>query len=922
MFQGLGSMETQLKISINDTVEPIIQSVPREMARARKRPLKDELDRMERLKVIEKIEEPTDWCAPCIAVPKKNGKLRMCIDFTNLNRAVRREYHPLPTSEETLAELGNSKVFSKLDANCGYWQMKLHADSQKLTTFITPFGRYYCKRLPFGISCAPEIFQREMHKVLIDLQGVVCQMDDILIHGASEEEHDIRLKKVLERLQQAGVTLNAEKCEFRTNKVKFLGHVIDGEGIRADPEKTRAVRDFPTPTNRTELKRFFGVVNYLGKFTPLLADKTHNLRQLLGKDCDWVWGEPQRNEFELVKDILTRTPVLAPYTLSADTMISADSSSYGLGAAVLQRVEGEWKPVAYASRTLNAAEKRYAQIEKEALAIAWACEKFNYYVAGRSFIVETDHKPLLAVLGSKELAKLPVRVQRFKLKMMAYSYSIVYTPGKSLVLADALSRSPIDTDVATVDELKDSDFVLGLVDELPIATNRMNRIKAALLEDELGVLLSKYITQGWPDRKNLPDVVRSCYSFRDFLTLVDGMIMYNDCVFIPVLERKRVLDDIHKSHQGETKCIRRASEVVWWPGMTSDIRLLVKDCDRCEQFRLKPREPLIATPMPDRPWWRLAMDIFEKDQRMYLLVVDYFSRFITVHELLDSSNSGAIIRTLEELFCTLGIPNTIVSDNGPQFVSEEMTKFLRKWDISHLTSSPRFPQSNGEAERAVRTVKGLMNKNTNLASALCMYRDTPLSNGCSPAQLLFGRSMNSMGILPEGRIDLRKLKTTEELSRKKQTNWYNKRHGVKQRSDLVINQPVVINNTDGRQVPATILGTRGREIVAMSHNERLFRRNRAQVVGRPELSPGSEGVQAPPDALVEQDRPDIQGTVPQLISGQESDNTARVEFQERGKPQSKTRQGGPQIITQSPVARRPYVTRSGRQSKPPTKFNL
>lgn len=245
LFQGLGTMDSKVSILLDPQISPYIQSVPRRVAAARKKPLLDELRRMESLGVIEKVEEPTDWCAPCLVVPKKNGKLRVCIDFTNLNKAVKREYHPLPTVEETLGELGDSRVFSKLDANCGYWQMKLHKDSQKLTTFITPFGRYYCKRLPFGISSAPEIFQREMQKIMVDLEGVVCQMDDVLVHGRNQSEHDERLQKVLSRLEKAGITLNRKKCEFSVSETKFLGHIVDSRGVRADPEKTKGDFKFP-----------------------------------------------------------------------------------------------------------------------------------------------------------------------------------------------------------------------------------------------------------------------------------------------------------------------------------------------------------------------------------------------------------------------------------------------------------------------------------------------------------------------------------------------------------------------------------------------------------------------------------------------------------------------------------------------------
>ena len=185
-------------------------------------------------------------------------------------------------------------MFSKLDANCGYWQMELHEDSQKLTTFITPFGRYYCKRLPFGISSAPEIFQREMQKVLVGLEGVVCQMDDILVYGADEQEHNAHLKDVMERLSREGLTLNRDKCEFSRSSVKFLGHIVDAAGIKADPAKTEPIRNFPVPTSRKELKRFFGMINYLGKFSASIAENSGALRQLLGKDNDWHWDVSTR----------------------------------------------------------------------------------------------------------------------------------------------------------------------------------------------------------------------------------------------------------------------------------------------------------------------------------------------------------------------------------------------------------------------------------------------------------------------------------------------------------------------------------------------------------------------------------------------------------------------------------------------------
>jgi len=920
LFTGLGTLPSKVKIDLDPNVVPFVQSVPRRVAAARKQPLKEELDRMECLGVIRRVEEPTDWCAPCVVVPKKDGKIRVCIDFTNLNKAVKRQYHPLPTSEETLNALGGSRVFSKLDANCGYWQMELDKESYKLTTFITPFGRYFCQRLPFGISSAPEIFQREMQKILVDLPGVVCQMDDILVFGKDQHEHDYCLKRVLERLQQQGVTLNVEKCEFSKSEVRFLGHIVGNQGIKADPEKTRAIVNFPKPSNKKELRRFFGVVNYLGKFSAAVAENSVALRKLLSKDFEWYWGDQQEAEFRKLKQIMASTPTLSPFTLGAETILSADASSYGIGAAILQRFDNDWKPIAYASRSLTATEKRYAQIEKEALAICWACEKFNYYLAGNNFTVETDHKPLLAVLGTKELAKLPIRVQRFRLKMMAYSYNIVYTPGNKLVVADALSRSPVCDKTGDSNESNyESCLINVLVESLPVARNRLERIKASILEDETSLLLIKYVSEGWPRSKDVEAIVKPYYTFRDFFTVVDGVLYYNNRIFIPHLERQRVLDDVHAGHQGESKCIRRATEVVWWPGMSSEIRSIVKSCPQCTEHRRIPREPLLTTPLPERPWWRVALDLFEMNGKTYMVVFDYYSRYITVHELKDTSNAGVVVRILENLFCLLGIPNTIVSDNGPQFISSTFSEFTKKWDIIHVTSSPKYPQSNGAAERAVQTVKELMKKNLNVHAALCAYRDTALGNGYSPAQLLFGRSLNSMGILSTRSVDVKRLKDVEGLQRQKQEQMYNVRHRVQMRAPILHSQPVVVRDRP-KSSDAVVLASQGREVITHD-NGSILRRNRAHVSSRSEVSVSSSSAGV--------DAPNVSSPINRIspASNMESTSNKDPEISDQNnclQPGLPDHRPSP-MLTQAPVQKpspRRTRTRYGRVSVPPKRLDL
>ena len=460
VFTGLGCVKGVVHhIETDPTVKPVIHP-PRRVSAPLRQKVKDELDRMESLGVIERVQQPTEWVNSLVTVVKPNGKIRLCIDPKDLNRAIKREQYPMKTIEEVISRMPNAKFFSKLDATQGYWQVQLDDESATKCTFNTPFGRYRFHRLPFGISSAPEVFQRIMSQIFDGNEGIEVIVDDLLIWGETREQHDERLKQALERAREAGVKLNKDKCEIGLQQVTYIGHTLSSNGLKPDVNKVEAIKTMDTPTDKAAVQRFLGMATYLSKFIPNFSQLAAPLRMLLEKNTAWHWDVQQQNSFERLKQTITNAPVLKYYDVNKHVTIQVDASPDGLGAVLLQ----DERPVAYASRSLTQTQRNYAQIEKEMLAITFGCERFHDYIfRKKSVTVHTDHKPLEFIF-KKPLYHAPLRLQRMILRTQKYSINVQYKPGKELLIADTLSRACQQSN--SINELT-RDFEVNVIDLLP-----------------------------------------------------------------------------------------------------------------------------------------------------------------------------------------------------------------------------------------------------------------------------------------------------------------------------------------------------------------------------------------------------------------------------------------------------------------------
>jgi len=439
---------------------------------------------------------------------------------------------------------------------------------------------------------------------------------------------------------------------LRMSEVNFMGHLLTNKGLKSDPAKVEAITKMPKPRDVEGVQRLNGFVNYLAKFLPKLSEVMEPIRRLTRKDSSWNWSSEQDQAFADVQRLVTEAPVLCYYDPSQDLAIQCDASQGGLGAAILQN----GKPIEYASCSLTDTETRYAQIEREMLAIVFALERFNQYTFGRHVHIESDHKPLEMIL-LKPLARAPRRLQLMMMRLQKYDFTVHYERGKNMHLADMLSRAYLPYEGKEVDDLES----VNMVRYLPMSDQRLDEIRAETRRDQSLRELSETILVEWPENKeHAPALTHLYFSVRDELIVQDGLVFKGSSGVIPKSLRADMKLKIHSSHLGIEACLRRARECIYWPGMAAEMKLYISACETCRELdsTTHTKETLMSHEVPSRPWAKIATDIFTLDGKDYLVTIDYYGNFWEVDRLPNSKASTTILN-LKSHFARYGIPATM-----------------------------------------------------------------------------------------------------------------------------------------------------------------------------------------------------------------------------------------------------------------------
>lgn len=827
VFSGMGKLKgVKVKLHVDPDAKGAVQKQRRIAI-----PLKDKFDQIlskwEEMDIIEDVgDEPTDWCSNVVLTPKKDGEnIRASLDMTDANKHIKRTRHAIPTLRELEARINGAKYFSHLDMNDGYMQLELAEESRKLTTFYTHRGLKRFKRLHFGVNSAAEIFNEEIRKVVAQEPNAVSIYDDILVYGATPEEHDKALRHVLQLWREHGLTLSVKKSRLNLRAVTFFGKVFTSEGISPDPDKVAALKAAGPPLSATEVRSFLFFAGANADFMEGFAQATAPLRELIKNDADFQWTPECQRSFSQVKAMLTDDIVMAYFDPRRKTRLKTDAGPGGM-AVTLKQYDPQarrWRPVTYRSRAFTDTECRYSQLEKEAKAVEWGifANQIYLYGLGDAFEVDTDHKPLVPLLSGYRTTA-PLRVERMRVRLQGFNYRLNYVPGKKAGLenneADYNSRHPeplvvpkshgnrnqAEFELRETEGVFEKDIMSIVQSSVPEAVAWRELLEETHADTELSGLKTA-IARGYfttQEKKVLGPQYDPVFTE---LAVVGGLVVRGARIVVPRALRDKVVRLAHEGHQGITKTKEYLRTRVWFPGLDRMVEAHIQHCHPCQVVTVShEREPLRMTHMPSEPWREVAMDFWGPlHTGEYLLVtVCKQSRWAEV-EFVTTTGARAVIPKLDKTFASLGIPVSVSSDNGPPFIGKDFSDFSKYLGFRHERKTPLNPQANAEAEQFMRILKKLYqisrltgtNFKQEVYRCLRAYRATPhCTTKIAPADLMYPnrkfRTRLPIGVVPRDH-DFEEL-YQRDLEKKMQMKGYADRKKYVKTSDIQIGDSVLV----------------------------------------------------------------------------------------------------------------------------------
>ena len=809
-----------LRLAIDPLATPTAHHTPIPVPLHWQEEVKAGLDRDVRLGVLEQVPIGTlvTWCHRMVVCPKKNGSLRRTIDFQALNRHATRETHHTqsPFHQARSVPLRTKKTI--FDAWNGYHSVALHEADRHFTTFITPWGRYRYCTAPQGYIASGDGYTSRYDGIVAHIQNKTKCIDDTLLWSQTVEEAYRQATEWLDTCGNNGVTLNPTKFRFARDEVEFAGFDITPTTVKPCQKYVKAISDFPTPKNLTDVRSWFGLVNqvsYAFSMTAAMAP----FRELLKPTQKFEWTASHDAAFRESKRVIAQEIQhgVEIFDKNKPTCLATDWSKDGVGYWLFQKhcscpsedifcCKTGWRITLVGSRFTHSAESRYAPIEGEALAVADALDKARHFVLGcKNLTIAVDHKPLLKVFGDRSIDQIGnTRLRNLKEKTLRYRFRMIHIPGVRNKTPDALSRYPTGTttpdrmilpdDAHTItshqpqlrpsipsilmsgissddcDADADADWMEHIIqDSLAQALSSTQpltweQVQTATAADTAMQDLMEAIEDGFPDRRSsLPQCLKAYHAHRRHLTTSDGVAVYKDRIIVPQALRKTCLSSLHAAHQGTSQMIAKAEASIFWPGITTDIHATRAACDHCN--KMAPSQaamPPVPPTMADYPFQCLCADYFHHLGKNYLVLIDRYSNWPIVKHADDGARG--VVKALRRIFSTFGIPDELATDGGPEFTSTTTTQFLQDWGIHHRLSSVAFPHSNCRAEVGVKTMKRLLTGNVtangNLDSdafqrAILQYRNTPdPATRMSPAMCVFGRPVKDLIPILPGKFDL------------------------------------------------------------------------------------------------------------------------------------------------------------------------